>query len=99
MNRGFGRCLSALTRPVWTPEADERRFLSDLAIVLFLVIPMWGKGWIPFLGANPVLIIAAGAWIVYLVIFWKRLRYRGELGRVLIVPAAYLALLLSVRWL
>jgi len=90
------RSMRALVRPLWTPEADERRFLFGLNIVVFLIMPLWGKWLLTFLGPNPVLVTFAVGWMVYLILFWKRLRHRGELGREIIAPSVFIALLLGV---
>jgi hypothetical protein len=92
------RSMRALVRPIWTPEADESRFLLGINIIMFLIMPLWGKGILTFMGTNPVLVTFAVGWIVYLILFWKRLRHRGELGRVIVAPAVFIALLLGVSF-
>lgn len=84
---------------VFAPEADERRFLAGLSVSMFLIIPMWGRGLLQFMGPNPVLASLVVGWIGYMLKFRKRLRHRGELGRVIIAPAAFFALLLGVSLL
>ena len=93
--RFLGRCLRVLVRPVWTPEADERRFLAGLPIVMFLIIFLWGRGLLQSMGPYPVLVNFAFWCIAYMVKFGKRLQNRGEFKRVLIASAAFCALLLS----
>lgn len=78
----------------WTPEKDEKRFLFLLGILMYAVMPLWGKGLLKVMGPCPPLTVLAVGWIVYLVRFWTRLRDRGELKFVLIAPTAYFALLL-----
>lgn len=90
--------LHAFTRPVWTPEADESRYLNTIAVATFLILPLWGKGYFSFMGANPVLTLNVVGWVVYLAVYGKRLRLRGELGRMILGPALFFWLLFSVRW-
>ena len=90
--------MNVFNRPVWTPEPKELRFLQGIGVLSFLIMPLWGKGWLHFMGHNPVMLLDVVAWTVYLLIFEKRLRHRDELGRVIFVPAAFFALLeLGVR--
>ena len=64
-----------------------------LAVVTFLILPLWGHGHLKFMGPNPVMVAQVLGWILYLVLFGKRLRHRGELGRMIIAPALFFALL------
>jgi hypothetical protein len=84
---------------VFAPEADERRFLAGLSVSMFLIIPMWGRGLLQFMGPNPVLASLVVGWTGYMLKFGKRLRHRGELWRVIIAPAAFFALLLGMNLL
>ena len=78
---------------VWAPEADEKRFLAGMPIVMFLIILLWGRGLLPFIGFYRFLAIFAVWWIAYTVKFGKRLRNRGELKRTIIIPALFFAFL------
>lgn len=90
--------LRVFTRPVWTPEADESRYLNTLVVATFLILPLWGRGYVNFMGPNPVLVINVAAWLVYLTVYGKRLRRRGELGRMILGPTVFFGLLLGVCW-
>lgn len=93
------RSMRALVHPVWTPEADERRFLVGLPIVTFLIIFLWGRGFLGFMGPNPML-ANFGIWgLAYLVKYRKRLQNRGEFRRVIFAWAAFLALMLGLSLL
>src|SRR5664279_1910617 len=48
---------------VFAPEADERHFLAGLSVSMFLIIPMWGRGLLQFMGPNPVLASLVVGWI------------------------------------
>jgi hypothetical protein len=87
------RRLHALNRSLWSPEADEMRYVSVLAVVTFLILPLWGHGHLKFMGPNPVMVAQVLAWILYLVLFGKRLRHRGELGHLIIGPTLFFAVL------
>jgi len=91
-----GKCLRVLIHPVWTPEADERRFLAPLPIVMFCLMPLWGKGFLHFMGSNPILAVFALWCGAYVFKFWQRLQYRGELKRVIIALVTFLSGLLAV---
>ena len=94
--RFFDWFLRALSHPIWTPEADEWRFLAGLPITMYVIIFLWGRGWLQSLGPNPVLVIFALWCIAYVIKFRKRLKNRGELKRAIIAPAVFVALLLGV---
>ena len=88
--------LRALSHPIWTPEADERRFLVGLPVTLILILFLWKRGLLGSLGPYPILASFAFWCIAYSIRFWKRLKNRGELKRALIAPAVFVALLLGV---
>jgi hypothetical protein len=93
------RCLQALNRSLWSPEADEMRYVSVFAMVTFLILPLWGHGHLKFMGHNPVMAAQVLGWILYLLLFGKRLQRRGELGRLILAPALFFAMLVGVCWL
>ena len=82
--------------PIWTPEADERRFLVGLPVTLILILFLWKRGLLGSLGPYPILASFAFWCITYSIRFWKRLQNRGDLKRVILASAAFFALLLSV---
>ena len=89
------------SHPLWTvftPEADERRFVAGMPIVMFLILLLWGSGHLLFIGFYWFLAIFAAWWVAYLVKFGKCLRNRGELKRAIIAPAAFFALLVGACW-
>ena len=94
--RSFVWFLRALSHPVFTPEADERRFLTGLPIAIYVIIFLWGRGWLQSLGPSPVLVTSALWCIAYVIKYRKRLKNRGELKRAIIAPASFVALLLGV---
>jgi hypothetical protein len=96
--RFVGWLLRAFAHPIFTPEADERRFLAGLPIALFVIIFPMGRGWLQFLGPYPGLVIFALWWTAYLIKFRTRLKSRGELKRAIIAPGVFVALLLGVGW-
>ena len=86
-----------LSHSLWAPEPDEKRFLAGLPIAVFLVPFLWKHGIHP-LGAylGPAIFFL---WcLAYVIKFGRRLKERGELKRVIIAPAVFLALLLSVNF-
>ena len=101
----LGRFLRAPLHPVFHEEADERRFLAGLPIAMFVIIFLiralahtgLGREWREFLRPDLVLVVSVLWWIAYLLKFRKRLASRGELGRAIVAPALFVALLLSVR--
>jgi hypothetical protein len=88
--------LRTLSHPIFTPEEDERRFLSGLPIAMFVIIFLWRTAWFQSLGPNQVLVVSALWCSAYLIKFRKRLKHRGELKRAIIAPAVFVALLLGV---
>jgi hypothetical protein len=96
--RFLGWFLRALSHPLFTPEADERRFLAGLPIAMIVTLVLWKRVWLQSLGPNPVLVILALWCMAYLIEFRKRLKHRGELKRALIAPAVFVVLLLGMRW-
>jgi len=91
------RLYRLLLHSFWTPERDEKRFLAGLPIAMFLIPFLWKHGVHP-LGAyvGPTILFL---WcLAYVLKFGRRLKERGELKRVIIAPAVFVALLLSVRF-
>ena len=84
-----------LLHSLWTPEPDEKRFLAGLPIAMLLIPFLWKHGTHP-LGAylGPAIIILWS--LAYVTRFGRRLKERGELKRVIIAPALFVALLLSI---
>ena len=87
-----------LLHPIFSPEADERRFLAGLPIALVVVLVLWGRGWFQFLGVNPVLVVFTVWCTAYVIRFWGRLKNRGELKRAIIAPAVFVGLLVGVSF-
>jgi hypothetical protein len=82
---------------VWAPEADERRFLLGIPVTWGILLTwknLTGDFWrydIPG--------VLAVWWILYLVKFGQRLRHRGELGRTIVLPGLFVALLIGATFL
>jgi hypothetical protein len=98
----FLRFLGVLSRPLWAPEPDEKRFLVGLPITLVLILFLWKQGLEVPLGGFSVPASFAFWCAAYVIKFWQRLKDRGELKRVIIAPGMFVALLLGVdlfaRW-
>jgi hypothetical protein len=99
---GFVRLLGILSHPLWTPEPDEKRFLVGLPITLVLILILWKQGFGDPLGGYPIPASFALWCAAYVIRFRQRLKDRGELKRVIIAPATFVALLLGfdfyARW-
>ena len=89
----FPRPLGVLTRPHWTPEPDEKRFLVGLPITLVVIQILWKRGWGDPLGGYSSPASFAFWSAAYVIRFRQRLKDRGELKRVIIAPAVFVALL------
>ena len=98
----FLRLLGVLSRPLWTPEPDEKRFLVGLPITLVLILILWKQGLGGPLGGYSIPASFALWCAAYVLRFRQRLKDRGELKRVIIAPALFVALLLGfdvyARW-
>jgi hypothetical protein len=93
----FLQFLGVLSRPLWTPEPDEKRFLAGLPIALVLILFLWKQGLGDPLGGYSVPASFALWCAAYVIRFRQRLKDRGELKRVIIAPAIFVVLLLCVR--
>lgn len=93
-----GNVLRVLSHPLFTPEADEKRFLAGLPVAMLIAILLMRKGWFEPLGPKAVLVLLAVWLLAYVTRFWGRLRDRGELKRAILAPAICVALLLAVRF-
>ena len=96
--RFFGWFLRAFSHPLFTPEADEKRFLAGLPIAMIVTVVLWKRVWFLSLIPNPVMVLFALWCTAYLVTFRKRLKHRSELTRAILAPAIFVALLLAVSW-
>ena len=98
----FLRLLGVLSRPLWTPEPDEKRFLVGLPITLVLILTLWKQGLGDPLGGYSIPASFALWGAAYVIRFRQRLKNRGELKRVIIAPALFVGLLLGfdfyARW-
>jgi hypothetical protein len=98
----FLRLLGVLSRPLWTPEADEKRFLVGLPITLVFILILWKQGMGDPLGGYSIPASFALWCAAYVIRFRQRLKDRGELKRVTIAPVVFAALLLGfdfyARW-
>jgi hypothetical protein len=91
------RLLRLPLHPVWTPEPDEKRFLAGISITLVLILFLWKQGVGDPLGGYSIPASFALWCAAYVSRFWQRLKNRGELKRVIIVPAVFVVLLLCVE--
>lgn len=91
------RLQSLLLHSFWTPEPDEKRFLAGLPITLVLILLLWKQGLGDPLGGFSVPASFTLWCAAYMIRFRERLKSRGELKRVIVVPAIFVALLLSVK--
>jgi hypothetical protein len=95
--RFFLRLLRIPLHPVWTPEPDEKRFLAVIPMTLVLILFLWKQGLGDPLGGYSIPASFALWCAAYVIRFRQRLKDRGELKRVIIAPAIFIALLLCVR--
>jgi len=93
--RAIGR---AVIWKVYSPEADERRFLACQLILICLVLFGWRVGIHP-LGVYAIPAVLGIWWTAYLLIFGRRIRRRGELGRAIAGPTIFIGLLLGITLL
>jgi hypothetical protein len=91
----FLRLLGVLSRPLWAPEPDEKRFLVGHPMTLVLILILWKQGVRDPLGGYSVPASLALWCAAYVIRFRQRLKDRGELKRVIIAPAVFVALLLG----
>ena len=92
----FVRFLRLFLRPLWTPEADEKRFLKWQMIGLVLILCLWRQGIDPLGMGGNVVLANFGLWsVAYVVRFRQRLKDRGELKRVIFAVAVFGGLLLG----
>ena len=86
---------------IWAPEPDEQRFLCGVPITLLAILLLWKHG-VPLTGSQGRYDFPVGYgvwWILYLLKFGKRLRHRGELGRTIVLPGLFVALLIGATFL
>lgn len=91
------RGLGALSHPLWSPAADEKRFLAGLPLTLVLILVMWKRLQFDPLGGYSVEVSFALWSAGYVLRFRQRLKDRGELIRSTVAPALFLALLVALR--
>ncbi len=96
--RFCGRFSRSLSRGVWTPDADETRFLAGLPIALFILVFLRADERFQPLGPNLILAVFALWCMAYVLKFRKRLKRRSELKRAILAPAVFVGLLLSLRF-
>jgi hypothetical protein len=90
--------LGVLSRPLWAPEPDEKRFLVGLPITLVLILVLWKRGLGDPLGGYSIPASFALWCAAYVIRFRQRLKHRGETKRVIIAPAVFVALLLGFHF-
>ena len=83
---------------VWAPEADERRFFAGIGVTLLAILAAWTNG-IGLMGRYTIPVAGGLWWILYLLKFGKRLQRRGELGRTILIPGAYILFLAGISLL
>lgn len=91
------RVMGVLSHSLWSPAADENRFLAGLPITLGLILVMWKRLQFDPLGGYSVEASFAFWGAAYALRFRRRLKERGELARVIVATALFLALLLALR--
>lgn len=91
------RLLGALAHPLWSPAVDEKRFLTGLPVTLILILVIWKFLQFDPLGGHSVEASFALWSAAYVLRFRQRLKERGELTRVIIAVALFVALLLALR--
>lgn len=76
-------------------ESDETAFLAAAVVVALLIVPMWGEGHGRHLGALAMIVAGVIALPLYVLLFRKRLRARGELKAWAVAAAVIPALVLG----